>query len=416
MTTAYLVSEYPAASHTFIRREVKALRLQGIDIQTFSIRRPTTRELNSGDDQTEFSKTYYLLPANFKRLLSAHVTALLTRPFSYLRVLMLAIRHRVPGWRAFLWALFHFAEAIQLARELDRRQIDRLHNHFANSGATVGLLASSFLNLPWSLTLHGISETDYPAGLLLSDKIQAASFVACVSEYGRAQAMRITPPEDWHKLEIVRCALDFRALPDKSIRDPARRARLICVGRLSPEKGHLGLLEAYANLLTKGIDAELVLVGDGPEKSKIEQTVSRLKLGERVLLTGMLAEGATLAELSKADILVVASFMEGLPVVLMEAMALGIPVVATRVAGIPELVVEDQTGLLFTPSNWGELAQQLYKLLDDPQLQHRLGNVGKAKVYKSYNVETAFAPLIRYLTGTAGGEFEERKVSPATPN
>ena len=120
--------------------------------------------------------------------------------------------------RALIWAFFHFFESVQLARELDRRQITIIHNHFANSGATVGFLASEFLKLPWSLTLHGISETDYPAGLLLSAKIEAASFVACVSEFGRAQAMRISPPEHWHKLSIVRCALDFKDLPEKSVR------------------------------------------------------------------------------------------------------------------------------------------------------------------------------------------------------
>jgi glycosyltransferase involved in cell wall biosynthesis len=397
MKVGYLVSHYPAASHTFIRREVEALRLQGVEIQTFSVRPPTSRELSSPRDQAEFAKTYYLLPANLKKMLSAHAFALAVRPIAYLRVLLLALRHRVPGVRALVWAIFHFAEAIQLARELELRQVTRLHNHFANSGATVGLLASSFLKLPWSLTLHGISETDYPAGLLLSAKIEAASFVACVSEFGRAQAMRISPPQHWRKLAIVRCALDFKDLPKKPSTDPARRTRLICVGRLSPEKGHLGLLEAFANMLARGIDAELVLVGDGPEKEKIEQTLSKLNLSGKVQLAGLLAEDATLAEIADADILVLASFMEGLPVVLMEAMALGIPVVATRVAGIPELIVDEQNGLLFSPANWDELAEQLSRLCTDSPLRGRLGDSGKERVLKSHDVARAFDPLIRYF-------------------
>jgi glycosyltransferase involved in cell wall biosynthesis len=394
LKVGYLVSQYPAASHTFIRREVEEMRLRGVEIQPFSVRRPTTRELSSPRDQAEFAKTYYLLPANLRKMLSAHVFALTIRPIAYLRVLLLALRHRVPGVRALVWAIFHFAEAIQLAQELELRQITRLHNHFANSGATVGLLASNFLQLPWSLTLHGISETDYPAGLLLSAKIEAASFVACVSEFGRAQAMRISPPEHWHKLTIVRCALDFNDLPKKPSRDPARRTRLICVGRLSPEKGHLGLSEAFANVLARGVDAELVLVGDGPERDKIEQTLSRLNLRDKVRLTGVLAEDATLAEIADADILVLASFMEGLPVVLMEAMALGIPVVATRVAGIPELVGDEQSGLLFTPANWDELADKLFRVLTNSDLRDRLGQAGKDKVAIAHNIATALEPLV----------------------
>jgi colanic acid/amylovoran biosynthesis glycosyltransferase len=397
MKVGYLVSQYPAASHTFIRREVEALRLRGLEIQTFSVRRPTSRELSSVRDQAEFANTFYLLPARLKELLSAHAFALTARPTAYLRVLLLALRHRVPGVRALVWAFFHFAEAIQLARELELRQITRLHNHFANAGATVGLLASSFLELPWSLTLHGISETDYPAGLLLGAKIEAASFVACVSEFGRAQAMRISPPEHWHKLVIVRCALDFRDLPKKPSRDPARRIRLVCVGRLSPEKGHLGLLDAFANMLARGIDADLVLVGEGSERDKIEKALSRLHLDDKVHLTGTLDEAATLTEIADADVLVLPSFMEGLPVVLMEAMALGIPVVATRVAGIPELIVDEKSGLLFSPANWDELADQLSKVCNDSLLRSRLGDAGRERVFKSHNVADAFDPLIRYF-------------------
>jgi colanic acid/amylovoran biosynthesis glycosyltransferase len=397
MTIAYLVSQYPAASHTFIRREVKALRLRGFDVQTFSIRRPMADELSSPDDQAEFAATYYLLPAKVKHQVEAHLFAMFTRPSAYLRVLLLALKHRVPGIRAFLWALFHFAEAIQLARELQRRQIQRVHNHFANSGATVGLLASSFLQLPWSLTLHGISETDYPAGLLLSDKIQAASFVACVSEYGRAQAMRISPPDHWSKLVTVPCAIDVQALPEKSARDRTEGTRLICVGRLSPEKGHLGLLEAFAKVLARAPSAELTLVGDGPERQKIEDAVDRWGLHHHVRLTGTLSERATLQEIANSDVFVLASFMEGLPVVLMEAMALGLPVVASRVAGIPELVFDRENGLLFSPSNWEQLADKLSALITDSALRRRLGDAGRTTVLNSHDTRNAFGPLILHF-------------------
>jgi glycosyltransferase involved in cell wall biosynthesis len=406
VTIAYVVSQYPAASHTFIRREIEALRLGGVDIQTFSVRHPMATELHSPRDRAEFDNTYYLLPTKPKDLLAAHVVALATRPISYVRVLLLALRHRVPGLRALIWAVFHFAEAIQLSRELERRKVRRIHNHFANSGATVGMLAAQFLQLPWSLTLHGISETDYPAGLLLSAKIEAASFVACVSEFGRAQAMRVSSPEHWNKMMIVRCALNLADLPKRPV-NINKRTRLICVGRLSAEKGHLGLLKAFASVRARNLDAELVLVGDGPERMRIEQAIQTLNLQDVVHLTGVLAEKETLEQIAHADILVLASFMEGLPVVLMEALALGVPVVATRVAGIPELVVHEKDGLLFSPANWDELAENLSRLLSDSALRNRLAGAGRSKVFSNHNIETAFKPLFSKFTEGVAIKFAD---------
>lgn len=398
MTVAYLVSQYPAASHTFIRREVAALRSRGLEIQTFSIRRPSAAELNSARERAEFEKTFYLLPTDINGLVAAHILAVIRRPGMYARVLLLAVRHRVPGARAFLWSLFHFAEAIQLAREFERRKIQKVHNHFANSGATVGMLASQYLQLPWSLTLHGISETDYPAGLLLGAKIGVASFVACASEFVRAQAMRVCSPADWPKLRITPCGLDFSQLPTIEAESSSKAARLICVARFSPEKGHIGLLHAFRNALDQGTDAQLILVGDGPERENIEHTISDLNLQNFVLLQGILSEDAALAEIAASDALALASFMEGLPVVLMEAMALGRPVIAPRVAGIPELIAHEEDGLLFTPANWDDLTEQLSRLLNNSILRKRLGLAAKEKVAKRHNVTTAFDPLISWLS------------------
>lgn len=401
MSIAYLISQYPAASHTFIRREVEALRLQGVTVETFSIRRPSVAELTSPQDCEEFQKTYYVLPFRFIEVARAHSMAIATRPLRYFRVFSLALSHRVPGLRALLWAIFHFVEAIQLARELERRRVGHLHNHFGNAGATVGLLASTFLKLPWSLTLHGISETDYPAGLLLSDKIAAAQFVACVSHFGRAQAMRVTPAKLWDKFIIVRCAIDFEKLPYRIGPRDRHRPRFVCVGRLSPEKGHLGLLMAFSNVLSRGGNAELVLIGSGPEKASIEQKISDLGLTNSVSLTGLLNEDETLCEIANADALVMASFMEGLPVVLIEAMALTVPVIAPRVAGIPELVNDGENGILFSPSNWDELTEKMLQLLGDPVLRKRLGKAGKNYVLDSFEIGQCVIPLKKRFTTTS---------------
>jgi colanic acid/amylovoran biosynthesis glycosyltransferase len=396
---AHLVSQYPAPSHTFIRREVLALRARGIDVHTFSVR---SGECISDDDESARAETFYILPARPLRVLVALCTALLSHPRRAFDTLLEALRHRVPGSRALAWSLFYFLEAMVLAHELQRRKIKHVHNHFANAGANVGYLASRFLGLPWSLTLHGISETDYPAGVILPDKILAARFVVCASYFGLAQAMRLVPHKHWGKMFVGRCGLDLKALPVRA-REANPRPRLVCVGRLSAEKGHFGLLEAFKAVRNRGVDAELVLVGDGPERERIEDVVSALDLVGHVQLLGRLPADATLNEIARSDLLVLASFMEGLPVVLMEAMALGLPVISSRVAGVPELVEHGVEGLLFTPGKWSELTETLHTLLSNQQLREQMGKAGRSKVEHEFEIGRAVEPLARHLAETAAG-------------
>jgi glycosyltransferase involved in cell wall biosynthesis len=391
---AYLTSQYPATSHTFIRREVTALRASGVDIQTFSVRAPGAAELKSAVDRDEAARTFTLLAQSPFAYIRAHLGEAARHPLRYARTLVLALRHRPPGGKAALLSLAHFAEAMVLATELRRRGIEHLHNHFANSGATVGLLASRQLGIGWSFTIHGISEFDYPAGLLLGAKVAAARFVACVSYFGRAQAYRLVDSREWHKLSIVRCGLELGELPTG---EPATGPglRLILVGRLSPEKGIGGLLEALA-MLPEAECLRLAIVGDGPMRAELDARVEQLGLGDRVTFLGRLPEAETLAEIARSDALVLPSFMEGLPIVLMEAMALGKPVIATRVAGIPELVTDGETGLLFTPSDWTELAARISALTNDKQLRQRLGAAGPLRIAEEFDVRRS-AEAIRRL-------------------
>ena len=402
MRIGYLVSVYPAPSHTFIRREIEALRNHGLQIETFSIRRPSPDELKSAQDTSAYGETWYLLPARALTLLAAHCAVLLTQPLTYLRVFIKALRHRPPGLMSLALGVVYFAEAVVLARELKRRSIGHLHNHFANSGAIVGMLTSSILGIPWSLTLHGISETDYPAGLLLGDKIKEATFVACVSYFGRAQAMRTVAANQWQKLFISRCGLQMADLPARPAHRPGHVARVICVARLSPEKAHTGLLLAFAQVLKRGHKAELVLVGDGSERPHIESTIRELGLTGLVRLRGHLSEADTLAEVANSDVLVLASFMEGLPVVLMEAMALGLPAVASRVAGIPELIEDGVEGLLFNPTDWNDLTEKLETLLADPELRERLGAAARIKIEAEFKIETVVKPMYDHFAGIVG--------------
>lgn len=414
MRIAYLVSQYPAVSHTFIRREVKQLRALGHLVETFSVRRPSDLAKLSPADQSEATGTWYVLPPQPKRLVKAHLRALLRKPARYGSTLKRALGHRAPGVKGLLWSTFHFAESVDLARELERRGTSHLHNHFANSGANVGYLAAHYLGLDWSLTLHGTSEFDYPAGLLLADKLRAANFVACVTHFGRAQAMRLVEPEHWEKFRVVRAGIDppsscesadgERGEPqtngghEAGLLDSATPAmRLVCVARLSPEKGHGGLLKAFAMLRAEGMDVELELLGGGPEQARIERLIQDLGLDAAVKLRGQVPEQQVVNAMRSATAVVLSSFMEGLPVVIMEALAVGVPVVAPCVAGIPELVEHGVSGLTFAPGDWDGLAAALRQMLGDAALRARLAAEGRRRVESEFFIEHSIAPLVSAL-------------------
>jgi colanic acid/amylovoran biosynthesis glycosyltransferase len=399
MRLAYLTSQYPATSHTFISREVAAVRGAGISVETFSIRPPTRNELQDDALRKESAGTFTVLRQPLTRFIGAQLAVLFTQAGGYFRTLARALGHRPPGLRGFALAFAYFAEALVLARELRRRGVTRLHNHFANAGAIVGHLTARLLGMPWSFTMHGISETDYPAGLLLAKKIEAADFVACVSYFGRAQAMRLVSPDHWGKLHVVRCGLPLDALPKEF--GSRNGTRIICVGRLSPEKGQAGLLDAFASISAHSPHAELVFVGDGPESADLHARSRSLGIADRVKFAGRLGEQDALEQIAASDILVLPSFMEGLPIVLIEAMAVGTSVIASRVAGIPELVEDGKSGLLFTPSKWDELAACIERLLGDPRLRETLARNAQASVRREFDIRKSAIELRALFSGSA---------------
>jgi colanic acid/amylovoran biosynthesis glycosyltransferase len=394
MRLAYLTSQYPAASHTFIRREVEAMRELGVDVDTFSVRAPSADETVSELDRLEAERTYYLLRQSLLSFVAAHAAALFTHPIAYAKTFGRSLSHRAPGARGLFLGLAHFAESIVLARELKRRGTTQLHNHFANSAATVGLLATRFLGIGWSFTMHGISETDYPAGLMLGRKIEAARLVACVSWFGRAQGMRLVEPSHWQKMHVVRCGLPFDRLPARAAGSTEVQT-IVCVGRLSPEKGQAGLLRVFAQLLKDRANLRLRLVGDGPERGNLEALADKLGVGASMIFAGRLSEEDTLREIARSDLLVLPSFMEGLPIVLMEAMALGVPVIASGVAGIPELVEDEVTGLLFAPSNWDDLQSQIERLISDRTLYDAVAKRGRDRVAGEFDTRKSATKLSR---------------------
>lgn len=386
MKVAYLTSRYPAVSHTFILREVQALRSAGLEIGTFSVRRATAADCLDDEARAEAKQTRALVPPPWAALLSACLWALTTRSrqtFAALRF-ALAARQERRKWIAY------FGEAVLLARWLVDGGYDHLHVHFGNSGSSTGILAAMMAEVPYSVTCHR-TELLEPIRYRLPEKLRYARFFVCISKYGRAQLMHVTEPHDWPKIHLVRCGLID---PAAGRMEPGDPQHLLCVARLAEEKAHFVLLEALRMLREDGVPFRCTLVGDGPLRSAIETRIGALDLAESVTLAGAQPPEAVETLYREAGVVVLASFSEGVPVVLMEALSHHRPVVATQVGGIPELVVHGVRGLLVPPGSPRELADALACVIRDPESARKLGEAGAAFVIREFNLEVSARRLL----------------------
>jgi len=399
MKIAYLASRYPYVSHTFIMREVRAMRARGFEVGTFSVRRSRPEEILGGEAQEEAASTRWLVPLGVGSYLAAFLWLIRTRPLLGARTWLGAVLQ--PELRVrerFLWWA-HFVEAVQLAHWLAREGFDHLHCHFGNSGSSTAMLAARLARIPFSLTCHG-RELNEPERHRLRQKVAFARFVVCVSKYGKSRLMLACPPEDWGKIRVVRCGLSTEEMPE-AVRAAGDARRILCVGRLSPEKGHLVLLEALALLRKQGVEAHCTLVGDGPMRGKIEAQAETLGLTPYVTLAGALKPADVAHHYRSAGVVVLASFSEGVPVVLMEAMAHGLPVVATRVGGVPELVEEGATGRVVSPGDAEELASALDQVVGSPDRAQAMGRRGRDVVCERFNLDISARRLGGLFTACA---------------
>jgi glycosyltransferase involved in cell wall biosynthesis len=393
----YLVSQYPAPSHTFIRREVASLRRRGLDVSTFSIR---PGEPLSAEDREEASLTVNILPASVLAVAGSVLSTLARRPGRWAGALRTTLGLRLPGARNLARSLAYFAEAMRLAENLERRGVGHLHNHFANASSHVGLAAASYLGIGWSLTLHGFADFESAFTPRLGAKIEAARFVATATRFGRERAAAAAPAHA-AKLHVVRCGIEVDRLPPPGRRypGPGEPLQILSVGRLSPEKGQVGLVEAFASAVRAGLDARLVLVGGGPEEARVREAAERSGVADRIELRGRLPEAAVLEAMAAAHVFVLSSLSEGLPVVLMEALAMGLPVVAPAISGIPELVVHGETGLLFEAGRWDQLGERIAEMGGSVAERARLAAAGRERVLAEYDIDRATAPLVALFEG-----------------
>ena len=398
---AYITGEYPKVSHTFIQREIMGLRALGQAVITCTVRKPAAKTVVGAEQQAEAAATFAILDAakNPAGLLAAHGRMLVRNPGRWLAALRLAWTTRPPGAKATLRQAAYFLEAGVLADHLLAKGAVHLHNHFGDSSGSLTMIAAELAGLPFSITMHGPTLFFEPFVWRLDAKVARAAFIACISHYCRSQAMLFSDQAHWGKLKIVHCGV-VPAAYGQAPHDVFGQ-HVAFIGRLDAVKGVPLLLEAFARVLPRHPAARLTIAGDGPARAGLEARTRDLGLTQAVTFAGYLDEAGVAGLLGRADLLALPSFAEGLPVVLMEAMASRIPVIATQVAGVPELVQDGVSGFIVPPGDVDSLTDRLERLFADPALCARMGEAGRLQVLAQHDIADETAWLLRCFSGTA---------------
>lgn len=395
---AYAIGQYPAINHGYLLFEIRCLRRLGIAVETASISRPDRpADLMTPEEAEETALTYYI-KSNRRSLIAAHFATFLRRPWPYLSGLLYSLS-LASGPRSLLYHVFYFVEAVALGSWMRKRRLGHVHASFC---ATVAMIAARVFPITISFGVYGYGELFDPARTHLADKIDAALFVRAISAHTRNELMLAGSTAGWNKFECVPLGVDSAAFPPRPFRESPDPFRILCVGRLSPEKGQLILLAAMQRLASRCPRAVLHLVGGGPHRPVLEKEAARRGLARNVVFEGRVDQHRLLELYQSADAFALASLYEGTPVVLMEAMCMEIPCIAPCITGIPELIRDGDSGLLFPPASDAELAAALARLVESPDLCRRLGRAARAHILRRYdlarNTEALAAVLRRRLT------------------
>ena len=402
LRVAYLVNQYPKVSHTFIRREILALERMGAEVTRVALR-GWDAEVADPEDRAEQARTTYTLRRGLMPLLSATLRTLVWRPGRFFTALKAALAMSRSSLRPLPYHLVYLAHACHILPLLEQRGVTHLHAHFGTNPAEVAMLVRLLGGPDYSFTVHGPEEIDDARHMGFAQTVPAAKFIAAISSYTRSQLQRHVPYRDWDRIEVVHCGIDgqFFAGAPAEVEDTAQ---FVCVGRLCEQKGQLALLDAFSRVLARHPEARLVLAGDGEMRAVIEDRIAALGIGAAVRITGWISSAEVRRELLAARALVLPSLQEGLPVVIMEAMALRRPVISTFISGIPELVVPGENGWLIPSGSVDDLVGAMSACLETPlESLRRMGTAGAARVKARHSIDTEAAKLARLFAAPAAG-------------
>lgn len=393
---AYLVNQYPKVSHTFIRREILALEAQGIAVERYSIRR-VPEPLADEADQAEERRTHFVLDGGVKGLAAAMARVSAQRPAAFARASAMAVRIGVGSERGVARHGAYLGEACRVLEWAERDGVSHIHAHFGTNSTTVAMLVQALGGPGYSFHVHGPEEFDKPLLISLGEKVERSRFVCAISSFGRSQIYRRVAYAHWPKVQIVRCGVDPAFLDPHDTPLP-ETPRLVSVGRLSEQKGQILMIEALGRLAKEGAEFEFVLVGDGEMRDEVEAAIQTHGIEDRITITGWASGDEVRDYLLSGRAMVLPSFAEGLPVVIMEALGLERPVLATYVAGIPELVEDGVNGWMVPAGSVDALADALRSVLaTDTATLKRMGAAGRAAVAERHDVRKNAAHLAELL-------------------
>ena len=389
---AYILNTYPQPSQSFIRRELKGLERLGLSVERIAMRRGDV-PLKDPQDRAEQGRTRYVLEAGKGALLMSLLAAVLGRPGAFIAALKGALELGRVSPAGRLRHLVYLLEACHVLRLV--KGVEHMHAHFGTNAAAVAMLVRLLGGPGYSFTVHGPEEFDAVHSLSLARKMERAAFTVAVSSYGRSQLCRWLPHDAWDRVKVVHCGIDPEAFPEPGPM-PEGALRLVNIGRLSEQKGQLILMPVMGRVA--GADVHLTLIGDGELRGALEAEISARGLGGQVTLAGWQTEEEVRDALAGCHALVLPSFAEGLPMVIMEAMAAGRPVIATYVAGIPELVQPGVTGWLVPAGDDAALAEAVEALAAMPaEARAELGRAGRARVLERHDMYREAEKLAGYF-------------------
>ena len=391
MKIVYLLHRFPMLTDTFIRREIRSLQKTGTEVEVISVWTPNGKETTSDLLRDWSHDVSFLLPQSVPSMLCALLKVVFSSPKRFVAALRLSFATSRPGFRGMIYQIFYVGEAILAAEVIKKRNVDHIHNHFGDHSGIVTMLASKLTNIKYSISFHGPHVFFDAANAAIKEKVKHASFIRCISYFCCSQLIALCGGSDMPSLEIVHCGLHLSKYHFRTPREEVRN--LFCAARLAPEKGIEFLIQALGLLINKGYIVNLRVAGDGPSKTSLEELARALGIADRVYFLGNLSEQEVVHELSMSDLFILPSLAEGIPVAIMEAMAVGLPVIATNIAGTSELVEGGKTGLLVRPADPQAIAEAVITMMQGGEFRRRAAELGRAKVEDEFDVIKECAKL-----------------------
>lgn len=407
---AYVMTHYPYPSQTFLMEEVLGVEADDLHVEPIAINPAAESDLLTPELRAERDRTFYVKGQSKARLASILLRRSMRHPVRFTSVLVGAMRSGGSDLRLVLWRAFHVAEGAVVWHHCRRKGVSHIHAQFGGMPASVAMYAAEIgrrvdgRHVTWSCTVHGFHDFVNEREIRLDEKARSASMVVCISDYIASQVMRISSLEDWPKVHVVRCGIDLGRFPLRAPRPAGERPVVLTVGRLSAEKGQLVLLHAVRLLADRGIDVELRMIGSGPLADVLRAECERLGLGDRVKMLGMRPSHEVADELRASDVFCLPSFAEGLPISIMEAMAVGVPVVATTVGGITELVVHGESGWCTAPGRADQLADAIAHAVTNGELRDRVIASARSRVERAHDSKHSAHEMRKLFDDLARGE------------